>query len=156
MVKSKPAWCTMCHHGLHHNTMYRNCMTVLEPRLNLGCTMILTKSMVNHKPISQGYRYSQWKITSVLMVNFDKNMKFCILVVHDLTNNISYDATLKRSKNFYFWGKIVEILWINHKKLEHICSIHICWYIGIKVCTVVVHILNKDISYDSKLSLSKN
>ena len=44
----------MFHHGLHHNTMYRNLMTVLEPRLNLGCTMILTKSMVNHGPISQG------------------------------------------------------------------------------------------------------
>ena len=27
---------------------------------------------------------------------FDKNMKFCILVAHDLTNDISYDAKLKR------------------------------------------------------------
>ena len=40
----------------------------------------------------------------------DKNMKFCILVVHDLTNDISYDAKLNRSKNCYFWGKIVKIL----------------------------------------------
>ena len=55
MVKSKPAWYTMFHHGLHHNTMYRNFMTVLEPWFNLGCTMILTKSMVNHGHISQGY-----------------------------------------------------------------------------------------------------
>ena len=38
-------------------------------------------------------------------------MKFCILVVHDLTNDISYDAKLKRSKNFYFWCEIVKILW---------------------------------------------
>ena len=54
MVKSMSAWCTMFYHGQHHNTMYRNCMTVLEPWFNLGCTMILTKSMVNHGPISQG------------------------------------------------------------------------------------------------------
>ena len=42
---------------------------------------------------------------------FDKNMKFCILVVHDLTNDISYDTKLNRSKNGYFWGKIVKIMW---------------------------------------------
>ena len=42
--------------------------------------------------------------------HFDKNMKFCILVVHDLTNDISYDAELNRSKNCYFGGKIVKIL----------------------------------------------
>ena len=34
-------------------------------------------------------------------------MKFCILDIHDLTNDISYDAKLKNSKNFYFWGKIL-------------------------------------------------
>ena len=87
---------------------------------------------------------------------FDKNMKFCILVIHDLTNDISYDAKLKRSKNCYFGGKIVKILWKNRKKWENICIIHICSYIGIKFCTVVVHILNKDISYGSKLNESKN
>ena len=27
---------------------------------------------------------------------FDKNMKFCIFVVHDLTNDISYDAKLNK------------------------------------------------------------
>ena len=42
--------------------------------------------------------------------HFDKNMKFCILVVHDITNEISYDAKLIRSKNCYFGGKIVKIL----------------------------------------------
>ena len=87
---------------------------------------------------------------------FDKNMKFCILVVHDLTNDISYDAKLNRSKNCYFGGKIVKILWKNRTKLENICSLHISLYIGIKFCTMVVHILNKDISYDSKLNESKN
>ena len=86
---------------------------------------------------------------------FDKSMKFCILVVHDLTNDISYDAKLNRSKYCYFGGKIVKILWKNREKKENICSIHIFWYIGIKFCTVVVHILNKDISYDSMLNKSK-
>ena len=87
---------------------------------------------------------------------FDKNMKFCILVDHDLTNGISYDAKLYRSKNCYFGGKIVKILLKNRKKWENICIIHICWYICIKICTVVVHIINKDISYDSKLNECKN
>ena len=41
---------------------------------------------------------------------FDKNMKFCILVDHDLTYGICYDANLNRSKNCYFWCKIVKIL----------------------------------------------
>ena len=36
---------------------------------------------------------------------YDKNMKFCILVVHDLTNDIRYDAKLNRSKNCYFGVK---------------------------------------------------
>ena len=31
-----------------------------------------------------------------------------MLLVHDLTNDISYDAKLNRSKNRYFWGKIVK------------------------------------------------
>ena len=41
------------------------------------------------------------------------------------------------------------------KKWENICSVHICWYIGIKFCTVVyvVHILN--ISNNTKLYKSK-
>ena len=39
---------------------------------------------------------------------FDKNMNFCILVVHDLTNDISYDVNLNRSNKCYFGGKIVK------------------------------------------------
>ena len=39
-----------------------------------------------------------------------KSMKFGIMVVHDLTNDISYNAKLKRSKVCYFGGKIVNIL----------------------------------------------
>ena len=35
----------------------------------------------------------------------DKSMKFGIMVVHDLTNDISYNAKLNRSKICYFWGK---------------------------------------------------
>ena len=87
---------------------------------------------------------------------FDKNMKFCILVVYDLTKDISYDAKLNRSKNCYFGGKIVKILLKNRKKWENICIIHIFLYIAIKFCTVVVYILNKAISYESKLNESKH
>ena len=54
-----------------------------------------------------------------------------------------------------FGGKMLKNLWINREKWENICSIHICWYIGIKFCIVVVHTLNTDISYDSKLNESK-
>ena len=36
---------------------------------------------------------------------FDKSMKFGIMVVHDLTNDISYNAKLNRSKFFYFGVK---------------------------------------------------
>ena len=34
----------------------------------------------------------------------DKSMKFGIMVVHDLTNDISYDAKLNKSKTCHFWG----------------------------------------------------
>ena len=72
---------------------------------------------------------------------FDKNMKFCILVVHDLTNYISYDAKLNRSKHCYFGGKIVKILWKKSQEMgKYLLIIHICSYIGIKFYTVVVHI----------------
>ena len=43
-------------------------------------------------------------------------MKFCIMVVHDLTNDISYDAKLNRAKKCYFWDKIVKILFKNREK----------------------------------------
>ena len=36
---------------------------------------------------------------------FDKSMKFDIVVVHDLTNDISYDAMLNRSKICFLWVK---------------------------------------------------
>ena len=58
-------------------------------------------------------------------------MKFCILVVHDLTKDISYDAKVNRSKNCYFGGKIVKILWKNRKKWENILYypyLLIYWY----------------------------
>ena len=35
----------------------------------------------------------------------DKSMKFGIIVVHDLTNDISYNAKLNRSKICYFGVK---------------------------------------------------
>ena len=53
-------------------------------------------------------------------------MEFCILVVYNLTNDISDDAKLNRSKNCYFGGKIVKLLKKNSEKWENICSIHIC------------------------------
>ena len=53
-------------------------------------------------------------------------MKFCIVVVHGLTIDISYDVKLNRSKILFFGGKIVKILCKNREKLENICSIHIC------------------------------
>ena len=34
----------------------------------------------------------------------DKSMNFGIMVVHDLTNDISYDAKLNMSKTCHFWG----------------------------------------------------
>ena len=35
-------------------------------------------------------------------------MKFCKVVVHGLTNDISYDAKLNRSKIWFLGGKIVK------------------------------------------------
>ena len=35
----------------------------------------------------------------------DKSMKFGIMVVHDLTNDVSYNAKLNRFKICYFGGK---------------------------------------------------
>ena len=95
------------------------------------------------------------KLHQWLILIFDKNMNFFILVVCDLTNDISYLVNLNISKNCYFWGKIVKSVWKNREKFGNICSIHICWYIGITFCTVVV-VAYKDISYDSKLNESKN
>ena len=41
---------------------------------------------------------------------FDKIVKFCILVVLDLTNDIIYDDQLNRSKTCHFRGKMVKIM----------------------------------------------
>ena len=141
----------------HH--LYQRCVSILQTIcvngvLEHGGDVLQTKNGVE-----QAYNTWNTVIANGNYINgslFDKNMKFCILVINDLTNDISYDVKLKKSKNCYFWGKIVKILWKNREKLEIICSIHISWYIGIKFCTVVVHILNKDVSYDSKLNKSKN
>ena len=53
-------------------------------------------------------------------------MKFCILVVHDLTNDISYYAKLNRSKIAIFGVKYSKFRGKNREKWENICSIHIC------------------------------
>ena len=38
-------------------------------------------------------------------LTFDKSMKFCIVVVHGLTNDISYVVKLNRSKILIFLGE---------------------------------------------------
>ena len=85
----------------------------------------------------------------------DKSMKFCTVVHRDLTNDFSHNSKQNRSQNRYFLGKILQILCKNREKWENISRIHICWYIGMKFCTVVVHMLIKDISYDIRLNKSK-
>ena len=45
----------------------------------------------------------------------DKSMKFCIVVVHDLTYDISYNAKLSRSKVCYFGVKQKKIYAKNRK-----------------------------------------
>ena len=85
---------------------------------------------------------------------FDKSMKFYIVVVHDLTNDISHVVKLNRSKIFFWGGGIVKIMCKNREKWENICSICISVFVdkywSKTFCTVVVHILNKDITYDTK------
>ena len=85
---------------------------------------------------------------------YDKSMKFCIVVDHDLTNGFSHNSKQNRSQNSLFWGKKVQILCKNREKLENISRIHNCWFIGLKFRTMVVHILIKDISYDIRLNKS--
>ena len=85
----------------------------------------------------------------------DNSMKFCIVVDHDLTKDFSHNSKQNMSQNSLFLGKIVQILCKNREKWENISRIHICWYIAMKFCTVVVHILIKDISYDIGLNKSK-
>ena len=76
----------------------------------------------------------------------DKSMKFRIVVDHYLTNDFSHNSKQNRSQNSLCLGKIVQILRKNRQKWENISRIYFCWYIGMKFCTVVVHILIKDIS----------
>ena len=81
-----------------------------------------------------GPAYNTWN-TAENYINrqfFHKIIKCRILVVHDFTNDISYDAKPNRSKTCHFGGKILKILRVkkNREKLENICSIHICWYVG--------------------------
>ena len=53
-------------------------------------------------------------------------MKFCIVVVHGLTNNISYDVKLIVPKfDFIGGGGDSKNSVQNREKLEDICSIHI-------------------------------
>ena len=82
-------------------------------------------------------------------------MKVCIVVDHDLNNDFSHNSKKNRSQKSLFLGKIVQILCKNREKWENISRIHICWYIGLKFCIVVIHILIKDISYDIRLNKSK-
>ena len=82
----------------------------------------------------------------------DKSIKFCIVVDHDLTNDFSHNSKVPK---IAILGKIVQIMWKNREKWENISRIHICLCIGMKFCTVVVHILIKDISYDIRLNKSK-
>ena len=44
--------------------------------------------------------YSQRKINYIRSL-FDKSIRYCIVLVHDLTNDISYDAKLNGSKICY-------------------------------------------------------
>ena len=70
--------------------------------------------------------------------HFDKIMKVCILVIHDLTNYISYDAKLNRSKNCYFWGKIVKILWKKSQEMGkylYYQYLFIYWYKILHSCS---------------------
>ena len=82
----------------------------------------------------------------------DKSRKFCIVVDHDLTNDVSHNSKQNRSQNSLFLGKMVQILCKNREKWENTSRIHICWYIDMKFCTMMVHILIKDISYDIRLN----
>ena len=49
---------------------------------------------------------------------FDKSMKFCIVVDHDLTNDFSHNSKQNRSQNLLFLGKIVQSLCENRENGE--------------------------------------
>ena len=55
-----------------------------------------------------GLQYTKYVIASGKYVNrplSNKSMKFCIAVVHNITNDIGYNAKLNRSKISYFGVK---------------------------------------------------
>ena len=60
---------------------------------NTGGTMFYTLKWGRASLHHMQYRYSQKKITPLVNL-FDKSMTFRISVVHDLTNDMSYDAKL--------------------------------------------------------------
>ena len=63
----------------------------------MGGNVLRTKKSGEGQLTTHEIHYSQRKITSI--INFlIKSMTFCIVVVHDLTNDISYDAKLNKSK----------------------------------------------------------
>ena len=75
------------------------------------------------------------------------------MVDHDLTNDFNYDSKQNRSQNYLFLGKIVNINSVQRLREMgkiFVVSMHICWYIGIKI----LHsgssypTANKDICYD--------
>ena len=57
---------------------------------------------------------------------------------------------LKKSKICYFGVKLYNLCAKNRDEWKNIWYIHIRWYTGITFCTLVVHILYKDISYHAK------
>ena len=83
----------------------------------------------------------------------DKSTKICIVVVHDLTNDICYNAKMNRSKICYFGVNSKKHMLKIEKKNGKIFVLSIFVDILVlKFCTVVVHILNKDISYHIKVN----
>ena len=120
-----------------------------------GGTMFYRQKMGEGQLTTREIRYSQREITSI--VNFlIKAWNFAKLLFMALLTISAMVSSWISPKFDFFGGKIVKILCKNREKLENICSNHICLYIGIKFCTVVVHILNKDIIYNTKLKKSKN
>ena len=47
----------------------------------------------------------------------DKSMNFCKVVVHDLTNDISYNCQAEQIQNLLFEGKIVKILCLKSREI---------------------------------------
>ena len=83
-----------------------------------------------------GERVSLQHMKYIITINrshFDISMKFCKVVVHDLTNDFSYDAKWNRSKFCCFGGKIVKIMCKNSEKLDNFVVILISIFLDILV-----------------------